>query len=129
MVSITSKQVRDAWHEIHRQEEMQRSLLELEERRRQAQQVQKQANTGTADKKQASVAPAISNQQGINPDGTQKKQSGTKTPVRKKQQQSTPSSTPASPKNELASAPTSALSITPAPTILPAPDDDEPDQL
>ena len=104
-------------------------MLELEEQRRQAQQVQKQATTGTVDKKQASVAPAISNQQGINPDGTQKKQSGTKTTARKKQQQSTPSSTPTSAKNEPASAPTSAPSITPEPTILPTTDDDEPDQL
>src|SRR6266496_116862 len=50
MVPIIPEQVLDAWNEIHHQEEIQRAQLELEERRRQAQQMQKQTPTDAADK-------------------------------------------------------------------------------
>src|SRR5713226_6886861 len=44
-VPITPEQIQEGWREIRRQEAMQRQLLELEERRRQERQTQKQQNT------------------------------------------------------------------------------------
>jgi hypothetical protein len=51
MVPITAEQVALGWQEIRRQEEMQRQLLDAEDVRPDAQQVQKQANTAADERK------------------------------------------------------------------------------
>lgn len=136
MVPITPEQIQEGWREIRRQEEIQRQLLELEERRRQEQQAQKQRaasadNTGNRQKTATSGA-----QQTPRP-SAQKKSSG-KGPAnsKAKQQPTTPGTpnTPAPPKatpvpktKPAASPPPVApqLPIPPAPDL----DDDEPDRL
>jgi len=127
MVPIIPEQVLDAWNEIHHQEEIQRAQLELEERRRQAQQMQKQTPTDAADKKQPSAAPATGTPQGTQPGDTQKIRSGNKTTANKKQP--TGSSAPASARNAPTAAPVPPPPASPVSPILYTQDDDEPDQL
>jgi hypothetical protein len=58
-VALTQEQIREGWREIRRQEEIQRTLLEVEERRREAERSQKQqsgANSSTTQKKTARPA-------------------------------------------------------------------------
>jgi hypothetical protein len=151
-VPITPEQVNEGWREIRRQEDIQRQLLELEERRRKERQAQKQQNasTGTTG---ASQKPATSGAQPTPRPGTQKKSNG-KGPANKKakQQPTTPAPPKATPKPEM-KPPTSPppatkasqnptpdtffwpdptkSPATPEPRIPPAPDpdDDEPDRL
>ena len=120
-VPITPEQIQEGWREIHRQEEMQRQLLDVEEQRRRDQQAQKNQNA-SADTHQKSVTPSA------NPaprSSTQKKKSGGKgsESLRVKQQQ---------PASETPGAPAAPPSAVQEPTISFVPDlldDDEPDRL
>jgi hypothetical protein len=65
-VALDQEQIRDAWHEIRRQEEMQHMLLEVEKHRRETERAQRQngANSKTDERKTARPATPKSDSRG-----------------------------------------------------------------
>ncbi|MBA2391402.1 MAG: hypothetical protein H0V70_01500 [Ktedonobacteraceae bacterium] len=78
MVPITSEHVASGWQEIHRQEEMQRRLLEVVESRPPMQQGQKQVNTATDVSKGQQSTPSLGTQQKPYSSSAKKKKDSTK---------------------------------------------------
>jgi hypothetical protein len=126
-VPITPEQVNEGWHEIRRQEAMQRQLLELEERRQEQQaQTQQNASAGNAGNGQKTATPGAQQTPRLS---TQKKRSDKGTTSNKAKQlqpasgaQNTLAPPKAVPIPETKSTPSS---LPPAPDL----DDDEPDRL
>jgi hypothetical protein len=117
-VPITPEQVREGWQEIHRQEEMQRTLLEIEARRRQEQQAQKKPNAGAGNtNKDQNASPVGKASTKSSPrQGTPKNRKGLDSESPKAKQQPAP-------------VPSLAVPPQPQPPSAPGLDDDEPDEL
>jgi hypothetical protein len=134
MVPITAEQVRVGWQEIHRQEEMQRQLLEVEAHRREEQRQQRQAgSTGNKGSDQQAKATTRLGPKSSPRSGTQQKNRTGKDPVGRAQQ---PAPAPKQqggtghPQPPHKPQPGDATVNLPAPPLAPsAPDDDEPDRL
>jgi hypothetical protein len=131
-VPITAAQIQAAWQEIHRQEEMQRQLLEAQALCREAEQPQKKQNesVGSSTRQHTPTGAAIP------PSGEQKQRTSKSDARCKVSQQQKPAS--GAPDAPVLSKPTPQPANPPAPPIMPPtkaappvpdPDDDEPDRL
>jgi hypothetical protein len=125
MVPITPEQVREAWNEIHRMEELQHARLELEEQRRQEKEVPSVTKgvSGKPAVPMASTDPAQQSQ----PDGTQKKRGIPIPGASKRRLRADQNDTTVPVGNE--AAPEPAAPSLPMPPIAVDQDDDGPDRL